>query len=859
MWNANGLVHHKLEVDQFLLDNNIDIMLISETHFTNKSFVKFNNFQMYNTNQQEYKTAHIQSTSIRVQDQYGTLSISAIYCPPRHAIKKQQYEHFFDSLGSRFLVGGDFNAKHSLWGSRTFNPKGRELHKCIQTRKLKHVSTGQPTYWPSDPNKYPDVIDFCICKGIKPSLIAAQSCLELSSDHSPLIVSIRTTPTQYAPRLHNKQTNWPLFRTLVENLLPLQIPLKTNTDIEDAVEIFNSCIQKASWNATPLQARKLSNPIKDPIIRDQIKIKRRLRKTWQQTRLPSDKTRLNKATKELRLALAQQQDAKTENHLRSLTNSKATNYSLWKSTKATLQPTQRLPPIKSPSNTWAKTAKEKATLFGDHFAKVFEPFPPQLPNQDDEILEYLNSPNQLCMPISSFTYAELKKAISKLNVKKAPGYDLITGKILKEMPPQGITFITQLFNAVLRLSHFPLQWKVAELTLIPKPGKPLEDVASYRPISLLPIISKLFERVLLHRLKPYLATNNIIPNHQFGFREGHSTIEQVHRVYNTLRDALELKQYCSAAFLDVSQAFDKVWHLGLLYKLKMHLPHTFYEILKSYLSNRSFRIKFSDETSQLYKINAGVPQGSVLGPTLYTLFTADLPIGVNTNIATFADDTVVMASSSDPTKASDMLQEHLIKIEKWLNKWRIKANTAKSIHVTFTLRTQTCPPVLLNSTPIPQSDSAKYLGLHLDRRLTWQKHIFTKRKQLGLTLTSLHGLIGASSKMSLQNKILLYKTVIKPIWTYGIQLWGTAAKSNLEIIQRFQSKTLRQIVNAPRCVTNSIIHRDLNIPTIQEEIQKLSRNYCSRLEHHPNSLATNLRNSQGHTRRLQKLIPVDLF
>ena len=299
--------------------------------------------------------------------------------------------------------------------------------------------------------------------------------------------------------------------------------------------------------------------------------------------------------------------------------------------------------------------------------------------------------------------------------------------------------------------------------------------------------------------------------------------------------------------------------MGLLYKLKLQLPHPYYDLLKSYLSNRSFRVKYNDDTSELFQIKAGVPQGSVLGPTLYTLYTADLPIDHNTTIATFADDTVVMASDSNPVIASENLQSHLTSIDVWLNKWRIKANASKSVHVTFTLRKSTCPVVTMNNIPIPQSETAKYLGIHLDRRLTWQHHIFTKRKQLGLRTTTLNWLIGSSSKMSLKNKILVYKTIIKPIWTYGIQLWGTAAKSNLEILQRFQSKTLRQIANAPQCITNDTIHRDLQIPTIQEEIKKYSGNYLKRLEEHPNTLAADLTRRSGHTRRLQRLIPADLF
>ena len=156
-------------------------------------------------------------------------------------------------------------------------------------------------------------------------------------------------------------------------------------------------------------------------------------------------------------------------------------------------------------------------------------------------------------------------------------------------------------------------------------------------------------------MKPDLASRSIIPDHQFGFRENHSTVEQVHRVYNIIRNTLENKQYCVAAFLDCTQAFDKVWHLGLLYKLKLQLPYPYFDLLRSYISERSFQVKLEDAVSNSYTIMARVPQGSVLGPLLYTLFTADLPSSNDTNIATFADDTVIMSNDCDHIKASQKL------------------------------------------------------------------------------------------------------------------------------------------------------------------------------------------------------------
>jgi hypothetical protein len=125
-------------------------------------------------------------------------------------------------------------------------------------------------------------------------------------------------------------------------------------------------------------------------------------------------------------------------------------------------------------------------------------------------------------------------------------------------------------------------------------------------------------------------------------------------------------------------------------------------------------------------------------------------------------------------------------------------------------------------------------SISLTHWLTWHKHIFAKRKQLGITLTKMYWLLGRKSKLCTS------KTILKPIWTYGIQLWGTSSTSNIESLERFHSKALLMIVDAPWYVPNTVIRRDLQIPTVKEEIRRYSSQYSARLSAHPNGLVVNL-------------------
>ena len=300
----------------------------------------------------------------------------------------------------------------------------------------------------------------------------------------------------------------------------------------------------------------------------------------------------------------------------------------------------------------------------------------------------------------------------------------------------------------------------------------------------------------------------------------------------------------------MSRAFDRVWHAGLLHKLTEMLPAAFCQIIKSFLEDRYFRVRINQSYSELTPIKAGVPRGSVLGPTLYTLFTRDIPKDENTTTLLFANDTAVPARHSRYPNAVKRLHKVLNKIASWTRKWKIALNKNKSVRVDFALRKHNYIPSIMDGEPVPVANSARYLGLHLDAKLNWAEHVRQKRDYLNLQTRRYYWLIGKHSPLSLQSKRLLYLTVLKPIWTYGLQLWGTTACSNRQIIQRFQNKILRIITNAPWYVTNDQLHSE--IETIDEAYKRIVASYINRLHRHPNVEAIQHLDTTTHTRRLAR-------
>jgi len=297
---------------------------------------------------------------------------------------------------------------------------------------------------------------------------------------------------------------------------------------------------------------------------------------------------------------------------------------------------------------------------------------------------------------------------------------------------------------------------------------------------------------------------------------------------------------------------------GFLCKLHAIFPTNIYNVINSYLHHRHFFIRYREAYSTLHPVSSGVPQGSVLGLFLYLIYTADLPTTPNTITANFADDTAVLATNADPVIAAHKLQTALTDIQHWFTKWRLKANELKSSHVTFKLKRFSCPPVQLNGTSLRQPEVVKYPGMQLNRRFTWRKQITSKRRHLDLQLRKLYWIIGRKSQLSLENKLLLYKAILKPIWAYGIQLWGTASNSNIDILEGFQAKVLRIITGAPRYEPNAMIHRDILVSTFKHAARTYSITYRSTLVNNPNKLAPSLVRGHSYPRRLKRKHPQEV-
>ncbi|KAL4141955.1 hypothetical protein QTP88_004494 [Uroleucon formosanum] len=334
----------------------------------------------------------------------------------------------------------------------------------------------------------------------------------------------------------------------VNKNINLNIRLKSNLDIDEAVNNFTTLIQSAAWTALkPVKTVNSNNLINSnfnyPLIPEEIRCliveKRRARARYHLSRLPSHKSAYNKLANSLKKILTKHKANAFEQKLHNLS---VANGSLWRETKQLLKYKSPSTPLKKADNTLAISDAEKAEVFKTHLSNIFQPHADILdPQHIDNVRKYLDSPLPNGPPVKYTTPNEIKNIILKHSNKKSPGFDLITAEVAKCLPKKAIVLLTYIFNAIFRLSYFPLMWKFSHIVMFAKPNKPPDAPNSYRPISLLPFFSKICERLFLHRLSPHVISNNILPSSQFGFRAKHNTIHQVHRLVDSISTSLERK------------------------------------------------------------------------------------------------------------------------------------------------------------------------------------------------------------------------------------------------------------------------------------------------------------------------------
>ncbi|GJQ87143.1 hypothetical protein Trydic_g12039, partial [Trypoxylus dichotomus] len=427
---------------------------------------------------------------------------------------------------------------------------------------------------------------------------------DLTSDHLPVVMTLSLDKKLAATTTHT--TNWLEFE---KQLDPRPVIIKQANDIDDMVRQFEEDIKKAMAAATKVKTISYHERIPDHI---KIKIlnKKKIYKQYKRTLHPHTKTLLNKITNEIKEDIAELYNLQWEKKIEKLEQDQS---ALWKMAKSLKPKSGKIPPLRSETGI-IDDPGDKTEEFANYFEDTFLPNKPA----NNDLEKFANAINGLArtdygneLDPPQTTAEELISIIKTLKNRKAPGRDGITNAAIKHMHLGAIDAVRDIINGVLRYQHFPQTWKHATVILIHKTGKPKDRTDGYRPISLLPGLSKVLEKVIQRRLLEVVSEKEVLPGFQFGFRQEHSTTHQLLRITEHVTEHLDKSTPTTAVMLDIEKAFDKVWHEGLVYKLRQYkFPAALTNLAQHYLKDRTFAVRIDDVTSTVRTTKAGVPQGS---------------------------------------------------------------------------------------------------------------------------------------------------------------------------------------------------------------------------------------------------------
>lgn len=427
--------------------------------------------------------------------------------------------------------------------------------------------------------------------------------------------------------------------------------------------------------------------------------------------------------------------------------------------------------------------------FNKYFVECIENISHNIPPSIKHHSYYLKKcddvyPNRPAFMFREFTVEEVFKTINDLSNSSCLDFYGLNSAILKLCSSHICEVLTFLFNQCVAQSIFPDIFKLSKVIPVHKKG-PKHQCSNYRPISIIPIVSKVLERLVHKQIVSFLEDNKLFSERQFGFRPNQSTIKAVLSLVNDCYDGLENRNNIVFRSFDMSKAFDTVDHGVLIDKLLFYLSNdSAVNFFKSYLTNRQQTVYVNGTFSKNLQVMNGVPQGSILGPTLFILYINDLPInlsGLNSHCFIFADDLGLNIRARSCAEAGSILENKTNIVQDWCHANKLCLNAEKVQDLTLNLQK-----------PRGENSVLKFLGIFVQSDLKWFSHIDNVSNKLAKGLFMIRSLVGSVSPDIL---LCIYYAYIHSHLSYGIQLWGNVGYSKMIFV--LQKKAIRLICGVP--------------------------------------------------------------
>ncbi|KAJ8865475.1 hypothetical protein PR048_033781 [Dryococelus australis] len=782
----------------------------------------------------------LETVAVRVTGVARPFTAVAVYLPPHRAFPRAALEALL-GMDSSVLLFGDFNCRHVSWGCPCSDFRGRGLSDFISSWGLVLSAPRSPSFVPARTTHRPSVLDLFVSS---PDVLLSPpwTWIGLDSDHLPVLAALTfpVTPDASTFRWDFRRADWKGFRRLLDASVDLSAVPSSPAALDRAVVRFQSSVLSAAEASIPRRPPWCARDRFPPQIRTILRSRDRARSRWQFTRSPADLAAYHHFRRCAKWAIELWSAQRQWERLRSLSFRRG---SVWQHVRRMRASPRGLPPLLSGGRA-LESPSEQAFLLAESFHDTFRPFlpPPGQPGADLDAVVFLPA---VAAPLPGHFVTsprEVARVIDCLSLAKSPGVDGIPVRLLRAFPRKAIIYLSLLITTLFRLHHFPVPWKRAVVVPIPRRGGDPSLPGGYRPISLLPFLSKVAERILLIRLRSEADRLSVLPDHQFGFRKKHCALHAVASVVDRVTAGFCARQHSVLLLLDLARAFDSVHHGSLVSKLRsLGFPEYLTALLHSFLSGRTFQVRVNRVLSPSFSVSAGVPQGSLLSPLLFALYVSDLPSLPGAHVFQYADDTAVLLSGPHAPTLAARAQVSLRSLGVYFQRWGIRPNPAKSELLFLSKRRASLPPPpTFLGHQLSWQPCGRYLGVFLDTSLLWHRHVSVMVGRAAGALRSVRPLLVSSCPLSLAVRVRLWQSLVLPVLFYGAAVWAYAPPSTHRPLLSAYHRGLRALLGSPVSASLALLYRSCGVSSPSDVIHTIAAAFYRRAARHRNPLVAAL-------------------
>ena len=651
----------------------------------------------------------------------------------------------------------------------------------------------------------------------------------LSSDHLPVIIWLSTSPlTILAPNktfTNFLRADWDGFKSETEAAFA---SLELQPDPYKGERLFREIVNKAAKHHIPSGRRPTSTPGLPPEAAKLTSQRDALR-----TNNPTSPD-LPLLNNKIEMILRKSQTARWHEYLQTFDH-KTKPEKLWRTIR-TIEGKKRDPPnpsIRFDGCTYIRP-KDHARLFNKHLTAPIK----HESSKENRVIKRKLKSLSLETPIQT-TPSHVSKTIRKCKSSKACGPDGLNALHLKNLGQHGVAWLTKVFNGSLAKSQIPAIWKKSIVIPLLKPGKPPQDWSSYRPVSLLCPAVKILEASILPILQYHLTPKP----HQHGFRPLHSTTTALLEISSAVADGFNQKKPADRTVLvtlDLSKAFDMVCHRTLLEKLsRTSLPPSLTRWLSGYLTGRQARTLFRGETSPARIVRTGVPQGSVISPTLFNSYVGSLPSppeGVN--VVSYADDVTPCASGPKINIITAKLQPYLDSLTSYFQSLKLALSPGKCAVTLLTPDTKECnvqPHLTVADIPLKLEKHPKVLGVRFDPMFKFGEHCRVAASNASRAVNAMKALAGTDWGQDTETLLVTFKALVRPRLEYAAPVWSTvASETSVKRLQTIQNAALRVATGNHLMAPQSHLHEETQVLPVKAHTPMLATQHllaCHLPEH----------------------------